>query len=254
MARPEEKANAMMNKWVAMKDAGNAPKIQRQRRPFMASECSNLEEAERWRRQLIKEISDLISKIQNPGLGEHAIRDMNDDINKKMREKHHWNLRIKELGGPNFVEIERKQQLENISDQTEVMGTAGYKYFGAAKDLPGVKEVFLRAQKQRMSKRKRADLYKTITPDYYGWRDEEDGVLLELEREVMTEAEKILQEKRNEYRRMKAERGEDPTEEESDEEDGGAEIGQFEIPSQEMVAEAILEQKKRALLERLRYS
>ena len=69
MARPEEKANAMMNKWVAMKDAGNAPKTQRKRRPYLASECSVLEEAERWRRQLIREVSELISKIQNPEIG-----------------------------------------------------------------------------------------------------------------------------------------------------------------------------------------
>jgi len=254
MARPEEKANAMMNKWVAMKDAGNAPKVQRKRRPFLASECSNRDEAEHWRRQLIREVSELIAKIQNPGLGEHAIRDMNDEINKKMREKHHWNLRIKELGGPDFIEIERKQQLENASDPTEIMGTGGYRYFGAAKDLPGVKEVFMRAQKQRMSKRKRADIYKTITPDYYGWRDEEDGVLIELERHASKEANMKLQEQRNEYKRMKVERGEDPTEEESDDDEYDVLIGQFEVPTQELVAQAILEQKKRALLARLSFT
>lgn len=254
MARPEEKANAMMNKWVAMKDAGNAPKTQRKRRPYLASECSVLEEAERWRRQLIREVSELISKIQNPGLGEHAIRDMNDEINKKMREKHHWNLRIKELGGPDFIEIERKQQLENISDQTEVMGTGGYKYFGAAKDLPGVKEVFLRAQKQRMGKRKRADIFKNVTPDYYGWRDEEDGVLVEIERNAQEEAEREIYMRRNDYRRMKEERGENPADEETDDDEDIAGLGQLEVPSQELIAQAILQQKKKALLERLSFS
>ena len=92
----------MMNKWVAMRDAGNAPKIRREKRPHLASECSSLPDAERFRRQLLREISDLIAKIQNPGLGEHVIRDTNDEINKKMREKHHWNKRIKELGGQDF--------------------------------------------------------------------------------------------------------------------------------------------------------
>ena len=31
-----------------------------------------------------------ISEIQNAGLGEHKIRDLNDQINKLIREKRHW--------------------------------------------------------------------------------------------------------------------------------------------------------------------
>jgi hypothetical protein len=44
----------------------------------------------------------------------------------------------------------------------------------------GVQELFER-QAAKLSKRKRGDIYKYITPDYYGLRDEEDGVLLILE-------------------------------------------------------------------------
>ena len=36
------------------------------------------------------------------GLGEFRIRDMNDEINKLLREKGHWEVRIKELGGPDY--------------------------------------------------------------------------------------------------------------------------------------------------------
>lgn len=36
------------------------------------------------------------------GLGEFKIRDMNDEINKLLREKGHWEVRIKELGGPDY--------------------------------------------------------------------------------------------------------------------------------------------------------
>jgi pre-mRNA-splicing factor ISY1 len=39
--------------------------------------------------------------------------------------------------------------------------------------------------------RTRQQLFKSITPDYYGFRDEEDGVLLAVE----AEAEKALQAK-----------------------------------------------------------
>ena len=48
-----------------------------------------------------------MAKIQNEGLGEHAIRDLNDGINKLIREKYHWNQRIKELGGGKII-IERR--------------------------------------------------------------------------------------------------------------------------------------------------
>jgi hypothetical protein len=36
------------------------------------------------------------------GLGEFRIRDLNDEINKRLREKRHWEDRIKELGGPDY--------------------------------------------------------------------------------------------------------------------------------------------------------
>ena len=36
------------------------------------------------------------------GLGEHKIRDLNDDINRLIKEKGHWEDRIKELGGADY--------------------------------------------------------------------------------------------------------------------------------------------------------
>lgn len=39
------------------------------------------------------------------GLGEYRIRDLNDEINKLLREKGHWEVRIKELGGPDYVRV-----------------------------------------------------------------------------------------------------------------------------------------------------
>ena len=36
------------------------------------------------------------------GLGEFKIRDLNDEINKLLREKGHWQDQIKELGGPDY--------------------------------------------------------------------------------------------------------------------------------------------------------
>jgi pre-mRNA-splicing factor ISY1 len=239
MARPEEKANAMMNKWVKMREAGNAPeKRSNTKRPHLASECSSLNDAERFRRQLLREITNLISTIQNPGLGEHVLRDTNDEINRKMREKHHWNIRIKQLGGPDFHQLELKQQLENITSDT-ILGSGGYRYYGAAKDLPGVRELFERLALQKQKKRHRSDVYKRITPDYYGWREEEDGVLLELEEK----ASQAFKEEKAKKRRLTGE----PEKEDSDDDFEEAVI---EPPSQELIQEALLERKKKELLAR----
>ena len=58
-----------------------------------------------------------------------------------------------------------------------------YRYFGAAKNLPGVKELF-EAPAPPPTKRNRYELYKRIDMDYYGFRDDEDGVLVRLETEA----------------------------------------------------------------------
>lgn len=92
----------------------------------------------------------------------------------------------------------------------EVPGNRGYKYFGAARDLPGVRELF---EKERMYtfftscwlsnhhcctvpywftrimclpaapalRKTRAELMKDVDAEYYGYRDEDDGLLLPLE-------------------------------------------------------------------------
>lgn len=68
------------------------------------------------------------------GLGEFRIRDLNDEINKLLREKGHWETQIRELGGPDYAKV-GPRMLDH--EGKEVPGNRGYKYFGAAKDLPG---------------------------------------------------------------------------------------------------------------------
>eukprot|EP00978_Attheya_sp_CCMP212_P049807 scaffold712130_cov94-Attheya_sp.AAC.1 len=191
----------MLNKWVKMREGDNEDGGDGNKRPFLASRCDHLHDAERWRRQILREITEGIRKIQNPGMGEHAIRDCNDGINKLIREKWHWNRRIKELGGPDHNYIERKQQAEenDLQNGLGLQGSGGYRYFGAAKDLPGVKELFAR-HAAKTTKRKRGDVYKYITPDYYGLRDEEDGVLLELEQKVTMKRQVDLEQARTKLR------------------------------------------------------
>ena len=79
------------------------------------------------------------SPLADPaGLGEHRTRDLNDEINKLMREKTYWERQIKALGG-----VDYSTSRSRIGDGgKELPGGHGYRYFGAAKDLPGVRELF----------------------------------------------------------------------------------------------------------------
>ncbi|KGN45211.1 pre-mRNA-splicing factor ISY1 homolog [Cucumis sativus] len=181
MARNEEKAQSMLNRFIALK--AEEKKKPKERRPYLASECRDLAEADKWRQQIMREIGRKVAEIQNEGLGEHRLRDLNDEINKLIREKSHWERRIIELGGPNYTKHSAKMtDLDgNIVDVPNPSGRGpGYRYFGAAKKLPGVRELFEKPPELR-KRRTRYDIYKRIDASYYGYRDDEDGVLERVE-------------------------------------------------------------------------
>lgn len=59
----------MLNRFLAAKqDEQRGPKA---RRPYLATECTDLNEADRWRQQILREIGRKVMEIQNAGLGEH---------------------------------------------------------------------------------------------------------------------------------------------------------------------------------------
>ena len=69
MARNEEKAQSMLNRFLAGKQEDQAkPKA---KRPFLATECVDLIDADKFRHQILREISKKVMEIQNAGLGEH---------------------------------------------------------------------------------------------------------------------------------------------------------------------------------------
>uniref|UniRef100_A0A8I5ZL45 RAB43, member RAS oncogene family n=1 Tax=Rattus norvegicus TaxID=10116 RepID=A0A8I5ZL45_RAT len=210
MARNAEKAMTALARFrQAQLEEGKV----KERRPFLASECTELPKAEKWRRQIIGEISKKVAQIQNAGLGEFRIRDLNDEINKLLREKGHWEVRIKELGGPDYGKVGPKM-LDH--EGKEVPGNRGYKYFGAAKDLPGVRELF---EKEPLPppRKTRAELMKAIDFEYYGYLDEDDGVIVPLEQEYEKRLRAELVEKWKAEREARLARGEKEEEEEEEE-------------------------------------
>ena len=59
----------MLNRFLTGKKEDQAkPK---ERRPFLATECVDVLEADKWRQQIIREIGKKVMEIQNAGLGEH---------------------------------------------------------------------------------------------------------------------------------------------------------------------------------------
>ncbi|KAF6198618.1 hypothetical protein GE061_008370 [Apolygus lucorum] len=265
MARNAEKAMTTLARWRAAQ-LGEG-EVQKARRPFLASECLDLPQAEKWRMQIIREIARKVSQIQNAGLGEFRIRDLNDEINKLLREKGHWEAQIRELGGPDYSRSGPKM-LDH--EGKEVPGNRGYKYFGAARQLPGVRELFEQAPPPPPHKT-RGELMRDIDASYYGYMDDDDGILKPLEEEEERKAideavaawklrkekslteEPQVEEDEDEEEDIYKGSGED-TGSDSDSELTAKTLDSFKahvpVPSQKEVEEAILLKKKQELLDR----
>ena len=181
MARNAEKALNLYNRWQSFKNEAHISSETLSRRPKLASQCNTLLDADRFRRELVQESSKKILAIKNPSLSEYQIRTLNDEINKLIRTLHHWNIRVRELGGNDY--IKRKSSLD--IEGRYLPGNKAYKYYGVAQDLPGVKELFDEIEENKKysndlknnNKRKRNlnELLKNIDSTYYGSQEDEDG-------------------------------------------------------------------------------
>lgn len=202
MARNVEKSQNVLNRLINAKSAEARPGGSNKpaKRPFLASECDDLADADRWRAQVVREIGSKVMEIQNAGLGEARLRDLNDEINKLLRVKWHWERQIVELGGPDYSKAApaaggaapEAAAAAGISASSSASARGAYRYFGAAKLFPGVKELF-EAPPVRgggggggagagRGPAKRPQLAPGSGGDYFGFRDEdEDPELLKEE-------------------------------------------------------------------------
>ncbi|KAG7421406.1 Pre-mRNA-splicing factor ISY1 [Fusarium oxysporum f. sp. rapae] len=243
MARNSEKAQSMLFRFreaqaadLGIIDAG------RTRRPKLITEVSAIPACEKWRGQVLKEISRKMSRIQDPILSDYQIRDLNDEINKLMREKHMWEIQIRNLGGPNYMRGGAK-----IYDEQgrEIPGSGkGYKYFGRARELPGVKELFEAAKNQGDEKplEERHDMRRNVDAAYYGYApDEEDEEMLAYEAEKERQAVEHL---------LKTGSKDVPEGWEPLPGDSGDGIT-WDLPTLEEVQEELIDRRRRRLLEQL---
>ncbi|KAI1360335.1 Isy1-like splicing factor [Xylaria arbuscula] len=253
MARNSEKAQSMLFRFreaqaadLGIIDAG------RTRRPRVITEVDSIPACEKWRGQVLKEVSRKVSKIQDPSLSDYQIRDLNDEINKLMREKHMWEVQIRNLGGPNYMRGTGK-----IYDETgrEIPGGGGggkgYKYFGRARELPGVKELFEAAKQARAAQQDekkpletRDDLRKAVDAKYYGYApDEEDDALLAYEAAKEEEAFDMLLKKAGKNAKPPPDWEPLP----GDAGDGRT----WELPTLDEVQQELMERRRRKLLDQI---
>lgn len=215
----------------------------RTRRPKIITEVDNIGSCEKWRGQVLRDISRKMSRIQDPMLSDYQIRDCNDELNKLFREKHMWELQIRNLGGPNYMRGGAKVYDE---EGREIPGSGkGYKYYGRARELPGVKELFEAAKGKSQEEKPlegRADLRRNVDAAYYGYApDEEDEALLAYE----TERERLAAEGMARTGDARAPEGWEPL-------PGDAGDGQaWELPTLEEVQEELVDRRRRKLLEQL---
>lgn len=199
MARNSEKAQSMLFRFREQQAADlGIIDVTRTRRPKAISGQNDVSTCERWRGQVLKEISRKITKIQDPALSDFQIRDLNDELNRLFKEKWQWEMRIRELGGPNYM----RGGGNMIDEEGRVIQGSGkgYRYFGRARELPGVKELFEAAaapsQEDEAKKKRldtRHDLRQRVDAGYYGFNtDEEDGSLLAYEAMKEKEATEAL--------------------------------------------------------------
>eukprot|EP01083_Nonionella_stella_P275878 937064_1 len=258
MARNQEKAQTMLARWLRYKE--EQVKGPKKRRPYLAELCDNLHEAEKWRGTIIKDISRNVSEIQNASLGEHRIRDLNDRINKLFREKRHWERRIKQLSGKDY---------KSTSRGYGGYGHGSYLYFGAAKDLPGVRELLNETETVYMNKQKyinkdrvtnkekssRMEMYNLINTDYYGFGDDDDGQLFWREKNMEQKLRKVKiiqweKENKGHKKRMFSEMNNDNINKQKRKKRMRITKISGYVPSQEEIDKAILQKRKELLLKK----
>ncbi|KAJ9317495.1 hypothetical protein DTO271D3_2316 [Paecilomyces variotii] len=252
MARNSEKAQSMLFRFRAAQAADlGILDIGRTRRPKAITSIDSIPTCEKWRGQVLKEISRKVTRIQDPSLSDYQIRDLNDEINKLMREKWMWEMQIRNLGGPNYM---RGGGRVYDDEGREIPGGGkGYRYFGRARELPGVKEMFEAAarrgrrpaeEEEDTGGGRGGDVAKNnVDAAYFGYGlDEEDGTLLAYEKKKEKEA---LESMMKQGKEDDVEDGWEPL-------PGDAGDGvEWRLPTLEEVQEELVDRRRRRLLDKI---
>lgn len=185
MSRNAEKAQSMLYRWKSQQASKQGITDTSGQRPKNITNIDSPATCEKWRNQVVKELTRKIDKINDASLTDFQVRDLNDEINKLQKEKYVWEIQLRNLGGTNYI---RTQSAYDTAGRT-IGSHKGYKYYGRAKELPGIKELFSEPAPPPKPKRTKEGLLALkLDSAYYGFADETDPKLLAYEKEREEEA------------------------------------------------------------------
>lgn len=242
MSRDSEKAQSMLHRFHQQQAKQNGlVSREKERRPRDIQSITDVGECEKWRGDVVREISRKISKIQDPSLNDYSVRDLNDAINRLMRQKYAWEVQIRSLGGPNYM---RTGMRTTEDGGREVAGNKGYKYYGRARELPGVKQLLEQGIPREPLESHRTQI-RHMNAEYYGLDDYEDAELLAYEEQE----EKFA--KKNVDQLVKENNGQTPQQGRmGDVQQLLPSYDEFEVPSQNEVEKYLLHKRKSQLLDK----
>lgn len=168
MSRNKEKSQSMLHRYYQQQMAASSSLIGgADIRPRNVRSVTTIRECEKWRHDLIREVSRKITKIQDPLLTEAQIIELNDEINTLMRQKYAWEHHLVSLGGPNYL----GKHVPGVSHTGMQFEPNGERYYGRAKDLPHVRELLdaretMRAEAEGLQVE--LMLPKNLSAEYYG--------------------------------------------------------------------------------------
>lgn len=180
MSRNSDRANTVLFRYQEQQaEAHGHIDYNSTQRPRAINKVSTLKDAENWRKQVLQEINQKLAKIQDEKLSNYQIRDLNDELNKLMKEKYSWEYHTsKNLNGPDYFHS------SNVILKANGVMIRGYSYFGRARELPGVKELIAKQEQNKKDKvtkakttmtqlQKLKELESRVGLHYYGYLDEE---------------------------------------------------------------------------------
>lgn len=180
MSRNKEKSQSVLSRYYASQSPISSD------RPTKVDSVDDLSQAEVYRRMCIGEIRRDLSQVADPLQSLASVRDINDRLNHLMGEKHAWEHRIRQLGGPNYND-------DLVANATVIKG---HRYYGRAKELPDVKaliELEQHNERERSARKNQKAVLASVnatefTESYYGY-DGDDGFKLPSDTELLKQAE-----------------------------------------------------------------
>lgn len=172
-------------------------------------------------------------------LSEYQLREINDEINHLHRRRTNYEKQIIRLGG---LDYSKNKVFDD--EGKEVPGGNGYRYYGLAKDIPGIRELLVPVKrKRRVVKKSLKEIQQRLDLDYFGFHSaEREKELLKLEEE----ASRVYKEKIKQSLGTPNDNSENSDSEVTDYED----MIDFDALEKEESERRILEEKKRQLVEK----